>query len=449
MSITPLAASLKSSSDRASVVRLGCMIAVSVILRVLIGALVGEKTVFLYKETLHLTASEITVLHLLLGLPAYVQPFIGAWTEIIPWLGYHRRSYYFCGILFTALGYLSLAALHYYHYGTILVLLLAAGSGSILSLVVYNAAFVAVGNRTGTLPRLQSMAMTLSLLLSMFYTSSLGGFVAERWTYERAYSAAGLLALALLPLVLLMDDRRVSHSVAARLSADALAARATQRARSLAILKHALKSPGLWILTAYFAYNSLTPDPLTARLYYETDYLHFSKQFIGDLGKYQSAGMLIGLGLVALLARITTLRMATLWTWLANCTLYLCYFGIRDHASAKLAFLIIGLDFGLLGVLEAALIARACPRGAEGTVFGLIASVKAFFYLLCDYSGTKLYDHFGPLNTSHHYTVAHGWNTSVAIGLVCAILQGVFLPFLPAWTRSNASLASPKTEEAP
>ena len=41
--------------------------------------------------------------------------------------------------------------------------------------------------------------------------------------------------------------------------------------------------------------------------------------------------------LVALLARITTLRMATLWTWLANCTLYLCYFGIRDHASAHAA----------------------------------------------------------------------------------------------------------------
>ncbi|MCW3094519.1 MAG: major facilitator superfamily 1 [Chthonomonadaceae bacterium] len=437
----------KAPFERADVLRLGCLVAVSVLLRTLINALVGEKTVFLYKETLHLSASHITVLHLVLGLPTYIQPFLGAWTEIIPWLGYHRRPYYFCGVLAAALSYLALAALHAYHYGTILLLMLAVGSGWVLSAVVYNAAFVAIGNRTGLLPRLQSLALTLPLLLSTFYSSHLGGFVAEHWTYSLTYSAAGALTLLMLPLVFLMDDRRVPHSVSARLSTEAMAARTARRTQSMAVLRKALKSRGLWIFTAYLAYLSLTPDPVTARLFYETDSLHFSKQFIGDLGRYQSVGTLLGLGVIALLARFTTLRVATLWTWLGNCIIYLCYFGIRDHASAKLAFLIMGLNFGFLGVLEAALVARACPRGAEATVFGLIASVKAFFYLLCDYFGTKMYDLFGPLNTAHHYTIAHGWNTSVAVGLACAVVQGAFLPFLPAWTRSRTSLATPQTDE--
>jgi hypothetical protein len=443
MSALSSAPPAKMPFDRQAVMRLGCLVAVSVLLNTLIGALVGEKTVFLYKETLHLSASDITVLNLLLGIPRYLQPFLGAWTEIVPWLGFHRRPYYFCGVLAAALSYLALAFLQQYHFGTILLLKLALGSGVVLSGVVYNAAFVAIGNRTGILPRLQSLALMLPLVLSTVYTSRLGGFVAEHWTYSRTYGTAGVLTLLILPLVLLMDDNRVAHSAAARLSAEATAARAAHRARSVAILKQALKSRGLWIFTAYLAYLSLTPDPVTARLFYETDYLGFSKQFIGDLGKYQAAGTLLGLGLVALLTRFTTLRVATLWTWLGNCAIYLCYFGIRDHASAKIAFVLIGLDFGLLGVLEAALVARACPKGAEGTVFGLIASVKVFFYLLCDYSGTKLYDLFGPLNAAHHYTVAHGWTTSVAIGLACAVVQGVFLPFLPAWTRSRAPLSTP------
>ncbi|MCW3051798.1 MAG: folate/biopterin transporter [Chthonomonadales bacterium] len=447
MSIAQTSRPAHLSADSASVLRLGCLVAASVIINTLIGAIVGEKTSFLYKETLGLAASQRTVLNLLLGLPTYVQPFLGAWTEIIPWLGYHRRPYYFAGILVAALGYLSLAMLHQYHYGTIFLLMLALGSGAVLAGVVYNAAFVAIGNRTGTLPRLQSLALMLPLVLSTVYSSHLGGYVSEHWTYSHTYGAAAVLALLLLPLVLLMDDVRVPHSAEARVSAEAIAARTARRAQSVMILRQALKSRGMWTLTAYFAYAALTPAPDTARLYYETDSLHFSKQFIGDLGMYQSIGMLIGLGLVALLARFTTLRTATLWSWLGNCAAYLCYLGLRDHTSAQVSFLILGLDYGFLGVFSTTLIARACPRGAEGTVFGLILSISAFFYLLCDYLGTKLYDIFGPLNTTHHYTVAHGWNMSVAIGLVFAVVQGAFLPFLPAWTRARVSLGAPQTEE--
>ncbi len=439
--------SVPQHADRASVLRLGCLVAASVILHTLMGAIVGEKTSFLYKEVLNLTASQITVLNLVLNLPTYLQPFVGAWTEIVPWLGYHRRPYYFVGVLITVLGYLSLALVHPYHYSTVAILMLTQGAGAALSGVVFNAVFVAIGNRTGTLPRMRTLALMLPLALSTVYTSHLGGYVSEHWSYAWTFGTAATLAALLLPLTLLLDDTRVPHGAAARQTAEAIAARAARQAQSVAVLKKALRSPGLWIFTAYIAYNALTPDPVTARLYYEADSLHFSKQFIGDLGRYQAMGTLVGLGVVALFARYTTLRLATLWSWLGNCMIYLCYFGIRSHVSAQIAFFLMGFDFGLLGVLVTALIARACPRGAEGTVFGLIASVNAFFYLICDYWGTKMYDYYGPLNTAHHYTVAHGWTMSVSIGLAFAILQGLFLPFLPAWTRSRASLSAPQSED--
>jgi MFS family permease len=447
MSILPNGRPASPSADRASVLRLACLVTASVLIHTLMSAIVGEKTTFLYKEVLQLTASQITVLNLVLGLPTYLQPFVGAWTEIIPWLGYHRRSYYCVGILVSVVGYLALALLHPYELYPVAMLMLTKGMGAVLSMVVYNAVFVAIGNRTGALPRLQTLALTLPLVLGAVYTSHLAGFVAEHWTYAHAYGVTAALAALLLPLTLLMEDTRVPHGVAARLTAEAMAARAARRKQSTLILKRALRAPGLWIFTAYIAYNALTPDPVTARVYYMSDSLHFSKQFIGDLGGWQAWGTLLGLGVVALLARFMSLRVATLWSWLGNCMIYLCYFGIRTHLSAQFAYLLIGFDFGFLGVLGTTLIARACPRGAEGTVFGLIASVNAFFYLICDYWGTKMYDIYGPLNKAHHYTVAHGWNTSVAIGLAFAVAQGLFLPFLPAWTRSRASLSAPQPEE--
>ncbi|HLK57080.1 MAG TPA: MFS transporter [Chthonomonadaceae bacterium] len=438
----------KSPADRSDVLRLCLLVTASVLLNTLIGAIVGEKTSFLYKDVLQLTPTQTTELKLLLGLPAYVQPFVGAWTEIIPWLGYHRRTYYFCGVLVAILGYVTLALLHEYHYGAVVGLLLALGSGGVLASVVYNAAFVAVGNRSGTLPRLQSLAMLLPLLLSTFYSSHLGGYVAEHWTYPRAYGTAAILALLLLPLILLMDDTRVPHGAAARLSEEAMQAHRERRAQSFAILKQALKSRELWIFTAYIAYIALTPSPDTARFYYEVDSLHFSKQFIGDLGMYGAVGALAGLGLITLLARFVSLRMATWYSWIGNCAIYLCYFGIRDPVSAKIAFTFMGLSGSLYGVTNVALLGRACPRGAEATVYGLLGSATALFYLICDYAGTKLYDIFGPKNPAHHYTVAYGWNMSVAIGLAFAVVQVGFLPFLPAWTRSSASISARRAEEA-
>src|SRR5690242_3290491 len=126
----PPISSLVPSSSQRDVLRVALMVGLFVTINTILIAVVGEKQLFLYKEELHLSATRVTLLNILLAIPVYIQPFVGAWTEVVPWLGYHRRSYFCLGILIYALGYALLALLHGYRYAVVLGLLLTTGMGA-------------------------------------------------------------------------------------------------------------------------------------------------------------------------------------------------------------------------------------------------------------------------------------------------------------------------------
>ncbi len=83
------------SAERVSVRRFACLVTVGVLIHTLMGAIAGEKTTFLYKEVLHLTASQLTVLNLVLG-AAYTSHLAGFvaehWTDLCTRLWRDRRA---------------------------------------------------------------------------------------------------------------------------------------------------------------------------------------------------------------------------------------------------------------------------------------------------------------------------------------------------------------------
>jgi hypothetical protein len=158
--------------DRHPFLRVALLVGLSVLLGAISGAIRGEKTQFLLKEALHLTATGTATLGLLLGLPAYLQPFVGAWTDLFPLFGRRRRSYYLLGLLIAAASTFILAFAHPYHYATVACLLLLSGSGGVLAGVTFSAVMVAVGNRTGTFGRLQTLSLFVPLVLQILWWPS-------------------------------------------------------------------------------------------------------------------------------------------------------------------------------------------------------------------------------------------------------------------------------------
>ena len=169
-----------------------------------LGAITTEKTTFLYKDALHLSASNVATLNLILAIPVYLQPFLGAWTELMPWSGYRRRPYFALGVILAALGYLGMALMPTYAYKTVIPLLLVVAAGGVLRNVIIGAVFTAVGNQTGILARLQTIMTGIGLVLGATYTSHLGGYVAQNWSYKTVFLWGAALTLLKLPLLFLI-----------------------------------------------------------------------------------------------------------------------------------------------------------------------------------------------------------------------------------------------------
>jgi MFS family permease len=344
-------------------------------------------------------------------------------------------------LLIAAASTFILAFAHPYHYPTVACLLLLSGSGGVLAGVTFSAVMVAVGNRTGTFGRLQTLALFVPLVLQILWTGHLGGYVAQHWSYTHTFSIAALLTLLHAPLVFLMEDGPMGAARRGRTSEDKEARRAqkqAERARTAAALHAAARTPGLWVMVAFVFYLILTPGPNT--LYYLADGLHFSKQFIGDLQKWSGAGTFLGMGLFAFGYRRLPVFALVWGAWLMDCAGYPMMWLMRGPVSAEwmmLAAVAIGVIYGLcLNTLAA----RACPPGIEGAVYGLVMAAIALGSTLSNQFGSWLYDSFGPVNKAHHYTVIHGWDWSLYIGLAFTLMAGFLIPLMPEWTRSHEPL---------
>jgi hypothetical protein len=458
---------LPAPSVTRAVLRVSLLVGLFILINTLLNAVVAEKTLFLYKEEMHLTATKVTLLNILLAIPAYMQPLLGGWTELIPWLGYHRRSYFCLGVLIYALGYIPLALLRQYHYAVVLGLLLTTGMGYQLILIVYQGVKIEMGNQTGAFARLHSLVMFLPLVMRVLYTGHLGGYVAEHWTYPRTFGTAALLVLCFLPLVFLIQERRLhtdkpdqevpapkgeetDESGAAWIRESHKARRDRDRAKRIekkTLLLKAIRSPGFWVVVAFFGFVAITPSPDTARTFFFADALHLSKQFIGDLTMYMAAGTLTGLLLLMLALHHLQVRVLAFGYAMSNCLLYMSYLLIHDALSARIGMFSFGFAAAAAGLFGATLTARACPPGIEATVWGIIDSCCIFFYVFCDLWGSWMYDFFGPNNKAHHYTIIHGWYVSVWVGLLFAAMAFLFLPFFPAWARTKESLTAKTVPE--
>ena len=432
-----------SLADRAAFLRVALLTAATVAVGTLVGTFSSEKLLFLYKEQLHLSAGGLATFAILLAIPNYLRPFIGAGSDLFPLLGYHRRSYYALASLTAALGFFGLSLTAHYTYLTTLLLVMVAVAGGVTLLIMADAIMVTIGNKTGTVGRLQSVQMFTPYLLALVFAARLGGYVTQNWSYAYCFQVAALLSLLFLPLIFLIDEKRVSAGQHVRETpaehAERLEAKRAERAQTTDALKKAARSPGLWVVVAYVFYLIFTPGTNTAQLYYAVDSLHFSKQFIGSLGQFLAAGVLLGILSFGAVSRKLPVIAVTLGAWLCDCSLYLINFALHDHFSAEVVAFVGGFSGILYSLCLYTLAARACPPHIEGTVYGLVISAIAFAGALGEKVGGTLYDFYGPHSG---YSTAHAWHALNGWGLALTIPAGLLILLLPAWTKSRAPLSS-------
>ncbi len=433
-----IAAPVSHKADLYRIVALAVGIAT---LGAFLAAFTAEKLTFLYKEQLHLSPGGVGTLGILVGIPSYLQPLMGAFSDLNPLAGYHRRSYFVLGGILGALGFLLLALQPHYSYAAVVALVLIGSAGAILVTVMLNAVLVVVGNATGTFGQLQTLLYLVSYGWALAYTANLRGYVTQHWSYERAFEAAAATLLAMTLLVFLIPETRRAGreqtTTDPKEAARRKAARDTERRQTMATLRDAAKSPGLWVLVAFIFYLIVTPGTNTAQIYYEKDALLLSKQFIGSLFKWTSAGVLAALFLYGTTVKWMSARTLVWGAWLMDCAAYLLLLNIHNGLTAEIFSLLVALTGTIYGLCLYTLAGRACPVGAEGVIYGLVLSAIALGGTLGDKLGGNLYDMFGPAN---HHSVTHGWTTMLWFGFGFTVIAAGFIPFLPAWAKSGERL---------
>ncbi len=416
----------------------------------LVSAVVGLKQSFLIKEQLGIGATQLGYLNLILGIPGYVQPFIGAWTDAFAFLGFHRRSYFITAKLVAVSGYLGLAFLEHFPGGirpgqtsllSVTALLLLIISGAYVRNVIFNAIVVKLGNVTGRFGQLIAAISLIPILMRIGGTANLSGFIADHWSYSRAFLVGAILTLLSTPIVFLIDEKRINSKREASETQqdheDRLTIKVQERREILASMVTAFRSPGLWALVGYVFYLILTPGVNNTKVYFYQDHLKFSREFIGHLGFYANIGALTGYFLYGLVSRRVPVYMLVWGAFLMDCVGYPALLLMRGVQSAKAMEVTYSIIGALYNVCLFTLAARMCPKKLEGVIYGLVMSAIVFASMLSELLGAKLYDYYGPQNIAHHYSLQHGWQWSCWFGFAFTLFSVVFIPFLPSWTRSR------------
>ncbi|HEX6776488.1 MAG TPA: MFS transporter, partial [Methylomirabilota bacterium] len=151
----------------------------------------------------------------------------------------------------------------------------------------------------------------------------------------------------------------------------------------------------IWVVGGFIFFWTFSPSFGPALLYYQTDVLHFSQQFIGHLGALGAVAGVVGALLYAPLSRLLPLKRLinlSIGVGVVGTLAYLFYEG-------PVSALIIDVVFGCVGMTTQLafldLAAKSCPRHIEATFFALLMSIYNGGTQISQNIGGRLYDSFG------------------------------------------------------
>src|SRR5256886_4931595 len=349
-----------------------------------------------------LTAGQVADFFLISTIPWLIKPLYGLLSDFVPLLGRRRQSYFILTSGLAAASSLVLASGVLIAKGPIetfsftlpgvgtVSFTLVAGVG-LFTLMAFGLAFTDVltdammvenGRPRGLTGAFQSVQWACITVASVL-VGLLGGYFAE----HRSLRAAFLIAAAFPVVSLLMGVFLVREP---RSRFDAAALRETWRA-----IREALVHRDMLAVAGFILFWTFSPAFGPAFLYYQTDELKFSQQFIGVLGSLAAIAGVIGAAIYAPLSRRLPLK------WLINGSIGAGVVATPAHLAYPwpASALVIDVTFGGVGMItQLALLdlsAKSCPRRVEATFFALLMSVYNGGTQLSQNVGARLYDAVG------------------------------------------------------
>jgi predicted MFS family arabinose efflux permease len=357
-----------------------------------------EQTITIVLKDRGLSPSQVADFALIAWLPWFVKPLYGLLSDFVPLFGRRRQSYFLLTSAMAGIAGLVLAWGNWIATGQIwafdlfglttftvvegFALFLVMALGLAFTDVLTDAMMVESGRPLRLTGAFQSVQWACITLASVF-VGELGGQLAETRSLRTAFVLAACFPLMSLSMGLTFVRETPAPATRA-------AFLETWRA-----IRAALGSREIWLVAGFIFFFWFSPSFGPAFLYYQTDTLGFSQQFIGRLAALGAVSGVVGAVLYAPLSRRVSLKIIVHISIALGVLAVLSYLLYRDATSAvviTVAFGALGMIFNL-GFLDLA--AKSCPPRVEATFFAALMSVLNAATKLSENVGARLYEAVG------------------------------------------------------
>jgi len=341
-----------------------------------------NQTITIVLKDRGLSAGDVAWFFSVTTLPWLVKPIYGLISDFLPLFGRRRKSYLVVTSALAALagGVLALVADH--SYWRLAIFFTVMGLGLAFTDVLVDALMVENGKPLGLTGAFQSVQWA-----SVYGASIVVGLLGGQLAAARNLHAAFFFSAAF-PLVSLLMGAFVVREAPARVDPQAFR-------ETWAAIREALGERDVWVVAGFIFFFNFSPSFGPALLYYQTDVLKFSQEFIGLLTSLAAVAAMIGAAIYAPLSRRVPLKQLIVLAIGIAVVGTLAFLLYRDWRSA----LAIDVAFGCVGMITQLsfldLAAKSCPKRVEATFFALLMSVFNGGVQVSQVAGGHLYDRLG------------------------------------------------------
>lgn len=355
-------------------------------------------------------ADDVATFFFIASIPWFIKPLYGLISDFLPLFGQRRKSYLIITSALACIAGLVAGLSANYSYWELAILYTIMGFGLAYNDVLTDALMVEngkVNKLTGAFQSVQWIAITAASII----VGLLGGYFAEHRQLQAAFIIAALFPF----IVLLMAGFFVREK------------RINPRENGVGAIWAALKSGfgerSVWLVGAFIFLFNFSPSFGPAFLYYQTDVLGFSQQYIGFLNSVDSTSSILGALIYAPLARSTPLRRLINFAIGLSVITLLTYLGYIGEFSALLIHVIWGITGMITTLAFLDLAARACPKHAEATFFALLMSIFNLGTLASQNVGAHLYTELGEGTFAYIWLVVISSFATAAIWLLVPMIH--------------------------
>src|SRR4029453_1558112 len=356
-----------------------------------------NQTITIVLKDRGLSAGQVADFGLITIVPWFIKPLYGLLSDFVPLFGRRRQSYFLvtsalagCAGLLLAWGnWITTGQIWTFDvFGLTFTLVEGVAIFTVMALglaftdVLTDAMMVESGRPLGLTGAFQSVQWACITLASVL-VGEIGGQLAE----SRSLRTAFLLA-ACFPLMSLSMGVTFVRETPAR--ANKAAFLETWQA-----IRAALRSREIWVVAGFIFFFWFSPSFGPAFLYYQTDILMFSQQFIGRLAALGAVSGVVGALVYAPLSRRLPLKQIMHLSIALGVVTTLGYLVSRDATSAGIITVVFGALSMIINLAFLDLAARSCPPRVEATFFAALMSVYNLGVQLAENVGARLYDAVG------------------------------------------------------